>query len=109
MKINRAASIPLIMHDPYFSVWSPHDHLYDGDTQHWSGALNSLKGILIVDGVRYGFMGEVRREIVIPQKSVDVTATSTEYVFEKYGSCIISGILAALLIFMFFYLLLIHM
>ena len=83
MKINRAASIPLVTHDPYFSIWSPHDHLYDGHTEHWSGAVQQLKGSLIIDGKRYGFLGEMRRSIVIPQKSVSVTATATEYVFEN--------------------------
>lgn len=85
MKIKRAASIPLITHDPYFSIWSPHDHLYDGNTEHWSGALQQLKGSVIVDGVRHAFLGEAKfaRGTVIPQKEINVTATATEYVFEN--------------------------
>ena len=83
MKIKRAASIPLVTHDPYFSIWSPCDHAYDGSTEHWSGAKNRLEGFLNIDGVKYGFLGEVRRNIVIEQKSIAVTATSTEYVFEN--------------------------
>ena len=30
MKVTRAASIPLVTHDPYFSIWSSSDNLYDG-------------------------------------------------------------------------------
>ena len=83
MQIKRAASIPLVTHDPFFSIWSPFDHAYDGSTEHWSGAKNRLEGFLNIDGVKYGFLGEVRRNIVIEQKSIAVTATSTEYVFEN--------------------------
>ncbi len=37
MNITRAASIPLVLHDPYFSIWSSTDHLYDADPVHWCG------------------------------------------------------------------------
>ena len=83
MKIKRAASIPLVTHDPYFSIWSPHDHAYDGNTEHWSGETNKLEGILTIDGVKYAFLGEAGKNTIIEQKSVSVTATSTEYVFEN--------------------------
>lgn len=83
MKIERVASIPLIVHDPFFSIWSPADHLYDCDTVHWSGASQKMKGYLVVDGKRYSFLGGAKRYQTIPQKSIDVTATSTEYIFEN--------------------------
>ena len=31
MKIKKAAAIPLILQDPFFSIWSDADHLYDKD------------------------------------------------------------------------------
>lgn len=83
MKIKRAASIPLVLHDPFFSIWSSADHLYDHDTVHWSGVKQQLRGYLTVDGKRYSFLGYMEVNEVLPQKSIDVTATATEYVFEN--------------------------
>jgi len=83
MKIKRAASVPLVLHDPFFSIWSSADHLYDHDTVHWSGAKQQMRGYLTVDGKRYSFSGYLDVNEVLPQKSIDVTATATEYVFEN--------------------------
>lgn len=83
MKIKRAASIPLITHDPYFSVWSAADNLYDTDTSHWSGLRQKIRGYISIDGVQYCFMGYPEYHKIIPQVSLDVTATATEYIFEN--------------------------
>jgi len=83
MKIKKAASIPLITHDPYFSIWSSVDHLYDADPVHWSGARQKMRGYLTVDGKTYGFLGDKEFHAFLPQKSVEVTATATEYFFEN--------------------------
>ena len=83
MKINRAASIPLIVHDPFFSVWSNTDHLYDDIPVHWCGANLFMKGWLTVDGKKYAFLGKRRRMQPLPQVAINVTATATEYVFEN--------------------------
>ena len=87
MKIKRAASIPLIVSDPYFSVWSPADALYETDTAHWSGCRQKIRGYVTVDEAVYCFMGDREFHQVIEQKYVDVTATATEYYFdnEKIG------------------------
>lgn len=83
MNITRAASIPLVLHDPYLSIWSSTDHLYDADPVHWCGRRQQLRGYVTVDGVVYSFLGDREFHEAIPQKSVDVTATSTAYEFEN--------------------------
>lgn len=83
MNITRAASIPLVLHDPYFSIWSSADRLYDADPVHWCGKRQQLRGYVTVDGVVYSFLGDREFHEAIPQKSVDVTATSTAYTFEN--------------------------
>lgn len=30
----RAPSVPIIVSDPYFSIWSPYDKLMEGSTEH---------------------------------------------------------------------------
>lgn len=83
MKITRAASIPLITHDPYFSIWSSTDHLYDADPVHWTGKRQQIRGYLTVDDHTYCFLGNREFHRKLPQISVDVTATATEYLFEN--------------------------
>ena len=83
MKVTRAASIPLIMHDPYFSIWSSSDHLYDADTVHWTGKRQQIRGYLTVDKTVYCFMGDKEFHQILPQISLDVTATATTYTFEN--------------------------
>ncbi len=76
----RPPSVPLIAVDPYFSVWSAADRLYDKNTEHWTGKPNTVVGYVIVDGERYRFMGE-GQDKVIPQINLDVTALVSEYTF----------------------------
>lgn len=83
MKINKAASVPLITQDPFTSIWSSADHLYDRNPIHWCGAPQTIKGYVIIDGVKYAFLGDHKMDASIPQNSIEVTATSTEYVFEN--------------------------
>ena len=44
----RLPSIPLVVSDPYFSVWSPYDKLTDGSTRHWTNDEKPLEGLLYV-------------------------------------------------------------
>lgn len=55
----RAPAVPLIVHDPLFSVWSFADHLNDDATRHWDGVRQSMMGLVSVDGVVYEFMGRI--------------------------------------------------
>ena len=56
----RLPSVPLLVNDPYFSFWSPYDHLYDGTTKHWDNQQKAMDGLLRVDGQVYRFMGTQR-------------------------------------------------
>lgn len=83
MKIKRVPCIPLVLHDPYFSIWSSADHLYDADPVHWCGKRQKLRGYVTIDEAVYSFLGDHEFHQVIEQKWVDVTAAATEYYFEN--------------------------
>ena len=83
MKIKKAASVPLILHDPFFSVWSGADRLNGKDTVHWSTVRQKLLGIVEIDGEKYRFMGLADDCEAIAQTGADVTATATQYTFEN--------------------------
>ena len=46
----RLPSVPLVVNDPYFSIWSPYDQLNEGATRHWTHEEKPLEGFLRVDG-----------------------------------------------------------
>lgn len=56
----RMPSVPLIVSDPYISIWSPYDRLTDGTTRQWTDAEKSIEGLLRVDGTVYRWMGAER-------------------------------------------------
>ena len=78
----RLPAVPLIVNDPYFSIWSPFDKLTDGTTRHWTDQEKPLEGFLRVDGVTYQWMGTNKGQATTAQqKSVSVLATSSYYTF----------------------------
>jgi len=83
MQVTRAASIPLITHDPYFSIWCPHDSLNGGDPRHWCGQRQKLRGYVHAGKETYCFLGDPECHKTIGQTGLDVTATSTTYTFEN--------------------------
>ncbi len=60
----RLPSTPIVVSDPYFSIWSPTDELNDSFTEHWSSATKPLLGVLRVDGRCYRFLGKERGRAV---------------------------------------------
>lgn len=83
VKVNRMASVPLIVNDPYFSIWSPADKLTDATTQSWTGKEMPVRGEVKIGHEAYVFMGWPDGKKVLPQLSLDVTATQTQYIFEN--------------------------
>ena len=61
-QVNKAPAYPLVVHDPYFSIWSFTDKLNESTTKHWTGKDHSLIGMISVDGQAYKFLGEPARE-----------------------------------------------
>lgn len=84
--IQRPPSVPLVLHDPFLSIWSPADKLTDAETVHWTGAAHPLSGIAVVDGRPYRFLGrEPSNTPALEQKSLVVTPTQTLIGFEGAG------------------------
>jgi hypothetical protein len=84
----RPPATPLIVHDPYFSIWSMNDRLTDGPTRHWTGAPQPINGIVRVDGRNYRYLGdsdssipalgETRREITPTRTIVTLASAQIE-------------------------------
>ena len=62
----RLPSVPLLVNDPYFSLWSPFDKLTDGSVRHWTNAEKPMEGLLRVDGKSYRWMGNGQSYLLDP-------------------------------------------
>src|SRR5581483_4334794 len=82
----RPPAVPLVTHDPYFSIWSMADRLTDQPTKHWTGTVQSLSSLIRVDGTSFRLMGtEPRRMPAMAQVNLKVLPTRTQYGFEGAG------------------------
>jgi hypothetical protein len=80
----RAPAVPLVTHDPYFSIWSGADKLTDVETMHWTGRNHPLHSMVRIDGKSYRLMGSRPSNIEpMPQTGVKITPTRTVYHFNN--------------------------
>lgn len=80
--ITRPPAIPLVTIDPYTSIWSCTDHLYDDWPRHWTGTKMALYAVVRVDGIAYRLMGGPEwLDRAAQQTSCTVHATRTAYTF----------------------------
>ncbi|MCY7351651.1 MAG: DUF4965 domain-containing protein [Cytophagaceae bacterium] len=80
----RPPAYPLVTLDPYTSIWSNTDYLYDKPTTHWTGKPYPLNGILRVDGKAYEFLGTAAPtyRTVVPNGIVE-EPYAAKYTFER--------------------------
>lgn len=83
----RPPAVPLVTHDPYFSIWSMSDALADDRTKHWTGASHGMVGMARIDGEPHRFMGQSFSPLPAPMRQVrlEVFPTRTVYEFEAGG------------------------
>jgi hypothetical protein len=90
---HRPPAVPLVVNDPYFSIWSMADRLTDAPTKHWSEAPQPLMGLVRIDGHLYRWMGTLARSYfglpssveAMEQTSLEVTPLHTRYKFSAAG------------------------
>ena len=77
-------AVPLITHDPYFSIWDCGITPQADETRHWTGAPKYLRGGITIDGTMMRWLSRSgRRPMAL--KAVNVTPLTTEYVYEEMG------------------------
>ena len=86
----RPPAAPLVVNDPYLSVWSFADQLTDADAVHWTGKPHPICGLARIDGRTWRFcggpLGRVGLDIpAMNQVSLTVLPTRTLYAFEADG------------------------
>jgi len=78
-QMEKAPAYPLIIHDPYFSVWSFTDQLNASPTKHWTGQDQSLTGLVKVDGTVYRVLGNSAKVYQTVLPASDETAYESKY------------------------------
>ncbi len=82
----RPPAVPLVVHDPYTSVWSFSDTLTEQWCCHWTGKQRTMSGLLILDGKFFRFIGPAELGVKsMKQVACNVYPTRTIYEYEEGG------------------------
>jgi hypothetical protein len=78
----RPPAVPLIVHDPYLSVWSMADRLTEDWPRHWTGKPFGMTGLIRVGDRTFRFCGASPSSVpALEQKSLTVEPSRTLYAF----------------------------
>jgi hypothetical protein len=81
-----APATPLVVCDPYFSIWSAGAKLADVDTTHWTGKPHRLSSLATIDGRAYRLMGlNPEATPALEQTSASIQSTQSSYEFAGGG------------------------
>ena len=85
--IKRPVAVPLFTVDPYFSIWSCSDKLYNGYTKHWTEKPWPIFAGVYIDGVAHVVAGTDHDYKTLRsrmhQTDLQITPLSTVYTFEN--------------------------
>ena len=79
--MTRLPAVPIMVHDPYFSVWMPDDRLTNVNTAHWCKSELPVFILLDVDGFMYRLLGTGEAP-ALEFSQMEVTPLSTHFEFE---------------------------
>ena len=88
----KVPAVPLALSDPFFSIWSMADKLYDDTTRHWTDVRQGIFGLLIIDEKNiFRFMGKINSDSYrsnedfkpIEQTGFEITPLRTYYTFKN--------------------------
>lgn len=83
--MERISSVPLVVNDPYFSIWSPADRLTDVNTVSWTGKKMPIKATLVIDGQPLRVIGTDEHLPAMRQSDLVIEPTQTIAAFEAAG------------------------
>lgn len=79
----RPPAVPLVVSNPYLSIWSCADRLTDVNTQHWTRREHPLISLIRIDGKSYRLMGAEPQGVpAMKQVGVEVLPTRSVYQFD---------------------------